>query len=184
MSERLTTEIQNLMTRDISSNDINIRFASRLEKGNFTRDENPKSHFCAYFAGFDPKKRKLFIGHHIKSDYWLFNGGHLDKGELPEETLAREIKEEWGNNFRLQEIPEPSLLTITQIDNEGIACKTHYDIWYFIRLDSDTFDPDKEKLATEFYQTGWKTIGEAKELIVDKNTLLAIDKINQLMNKE
>ena len=123
----------------------------------------------------------MFIGHHKKSDYWLFNGGHIDKGELPEETVAREIEEEWGNDIVFQKVPEQSFLTITEIDNKNVPCKTHYDIWYFIPLNSNSFNPDENKLAIEFYENDWKTIKEARELVVDTNTLLAIDKIEELI---
>lgn len=181
MSERLAGQIQDLTTRGISNKDIGMRFSKRLEEGSFTRDENSETHYCAYFAGYDPQKGKVFIGHHKKSDYWLFNGGHIDVGETPEETLLREIEEEWGNGFALQTVPEPSLLTITEIDNERVTCKRHYDIWYFVPLDSGSFDPDEGKLVIEFYETSWKTIDEARELIVDRNTLLAINKIEELM---
>ncbi len=181
MSERLVNQIRNITTRNLCGEDISQRFTDRLEEGSFTRDENSETHYCAYFAGYDPQKGKVFIGHHKKSDFWLFNGGHIDKGEIPEESVIREIEEEWGNGIVLQEVPVPSLLTITVIDNENVNCKTHYDIWYFIPLDSKSFNPDDDKLAKEFFKTGWKTFKEARSLIVDSNTLLAIDKIEELI---
>jgi 8-oxo-dGTP pyrophosphatase MutT (NUDIX family) len=183
MPERLASQIRDLTTSDIGDEDISNRFTSRLEDGSFTRDENSETHYCVYFAGYDPQKGKVFIGHHKKSNYWLFNGGHIDEGEIPEETLVREIEEEWGNGFTPQTVPEPSLLTITEIDNERVACKKHYDVWYFVPLDSGSFNPDEAKLSIEFHETGWKTIDEARELVVDRNTLLAIDKIRELIDE-
>jgi len=96
--------------------------------GQLTRDENPETHYCAYFAGYNPQNGQVFIGHHIKADSWLFNGGHIDEGETSEETVVREIEEEWGNGFTLQTVPQPSLLTITEIDNERVTCKRHFDL--------------------------------------------------------
>lgn len=180
MSERFANEIQNIIALPICEEDIGQRFIIRVEEGKLTRDENLETHFCAYFAAYDPKKGKVFIGHHKKSNFWLFNGGHIDKGELPEESVEREIEEEWGSDIVLQKVPKPSLLTITEINHKNVKCKTHYDVWYFIPLDGNSFNPDKDKLAKEFYETGWKTIEEARELVVDTNTLLAIDKISKL----
>ena len=61
--------------------------------------------------------------HHKKSGLWLFNGGHIDKGENPEQALRRGMGEEWGEIVDLQIIGEPKLLTITTIVNPVIKCK-------------------------------------------------------------
>src|SRR4030042_2390129 len=133
-------------------------FLRRAEEGRFTRDENPKTHFCVYFAGYDPKNRRVFIGLHKKSGLWLFNGGHLDKGESSEEALVREIKEEWGSEVKLSGKFEPKLLTITKIENPSKQiCRLHYDIWHFIKLNKNDFRPDRLLLTKEFEQIGWKT---------------------------
>ena len=119
------------------------------------------------------KAKKVFIGHHKKSGLWLFNGGHMDKGETPEESLDREMGEEWGVKIKLEIIGEPKLLTITPINNPTKQkCTSHYDIWYFVPLSEADFKPDQDLLATEFHTTGWKTIDEARALITDQATLL------------
>lgn len=182
MSKRFSAKIQELIAMGICSDDISKKFTSSLESENFTRYNDTKTHYCVYFAGYDPQEEKIFIGHHKKSNYWLFNGGHVDKGETHEETLIREIEEEWGIDFKPQCFPKPSLLTITEIDNKRVPCQKHYDIWYFIPLDSGKFNPDRKKLATEFYETGWKTFDEARKLVVDRNTLLAINKITEIID--
>src|SRR4030042_3253839 len=92
-------------------------FLRQAEEGRFTRDENPKTHFCVYFAGYCPESRQVFIGLHKKSGLWLFNGGHLGRGEFPDEALVREIKEEWGDKVKLSGKFEPQLLTVTKIEN-------------------------------------------------------------------
>jgi len=79
------------------------------------------------------------------------------------------------------DIKEPSLLTVTQIDNPGRQkCVEHYDIWYFIPLSKNSFTPDENLLAKEFLQTGWKTVEEARGLIKDTNTLIALAEIKNL----
>jgi 8-oxo-dGTP pyrophosphatase MutT (NUDIX family) len=160
-------------------------FINRIKDGNLTKDENPYSHFCIYFAGYDPEAKKVFIGHHKKSGLWLFNGGHIDKGETPEEALEREIKEEWGTKINIKNIGKPKMLTITPINNPTKQkCTKHYDIWFFVPLSKKKFTPDQTLLETEFYTTAWKSINEAKNLIIEKNTLKAISKFEEIFNKK
>jgi 8-oxo-dGTP pyrophosphatase MutT (NUDIX family) len=160
------------------------RFIRRLERGNLTRDEDPHTHFCIYFAGYDPKSKEVFVGHHKKSGLWLFNGGHIDKGETPREAVEREMVEEWGIRMTVDEINDSSLLTITDIENPTEqTCTLHYDIWYFIPISKAEFKPDERLLSKEFYQIGWKPMTEAGELITDANTLLAIEKIKERLSE-
>ena len=131
----LKSELKELLTEKFSDNEIASRFLQRLEQGELTRDENQKSHLCAYFAAYDSDAKQVFIGHHKKSGLWLFNGGHIDKGETMKETVVREIGEEWGldgNNF---EVNAPAFLTITEINNPTKQpCNFHFDLWFFISV--------------------------------------------------
>ena len=117
MSERLRTCIERTVNQTPSEKTIRDGFLARAKRGLLTRDENPQTHFCVYFAGYDPQSEMVFVGHHIKSGLWLFNGGHIDEGEIPMEALRREVGEEWGNGIRLDDEYAPSLLTITKIEN-------------------------------------------------------------------
>jgi len=173
---KLKNEIEGLINGQFSGSDIATRFLQRLEKGELTRDENSKSHLCAYFAAIDPGAKQVFIGHHKKSGLWLFNGGHIDQGETMHETVIREIGEEWGLNGNVFEINPPSLITITEINNPTKQkCNLHYDLRHFVSVDKNKFKPLDENLLEEFHEAGWKSLEEARSLIADKNTLLAID---------
>lgn len=183
MQERLVEQV-NLIAEKFSTLPIAIEFFNRAKEGNLTRDENPTSHFCVYFAAYDPDKKQIFIGHHKKSGLWLFNGGHIDKGEIPSEALVREMGEEWGTEISLQDIGEPRLITITPIKHPKIKCTSHYDIWYFVPVSRTDFTPDEEKLETEFYTTGWKSIDEARNIVTDKNTLVAMSEFEKLFNNK
>ncbi|MFH0863958.1 MAG: NUDIX domain-containing protein [Candidatus Gottesmanbacteria bacterium] len=158
------------------------KFLERTQGGNLSREENPLSHFCVYFAAYDPSAKQVFIGHHIKSGLWLFNGGHFEKGENPKEALKREIKEEWGTNVNFPKIPKPELMTLTKIEHpEKQICRYHYDIWYFFSFNKNQFLPDNNLLAKEFYQIGWKSILNARKLIRDPNTLIALVKVEEML---
>lgn len=161
---------------------ISRQYLARLrEDTSLTRDENPYSHFCVYFAPFDAIAKKVFIGHHKKADMWLFNGGHIDQGETPDEALRREIGEEWGIKISLENVGEPKLLTITTINNPTKQmCKKHFDIWYFVPLSANEFAPNQSSVDTEFLTAGWKSVEDARALITDPNTLTAVDTIEGL----
>lgn len=181
MTERLRTELENILSTEVTVSDgVRQQYLSRVTEGNLTRDENPQTHFCVYFAGFDTKTTEVFVGYHKKSGLWLFNGGHIDEGETPSEALFREIGEEWGDIGTLglpeDAVGKPELLTITEINNPTKqTCTRHYDIWHFVRADRTTFKPDKEKLDKEFHETRWVSLDEARRLVTDPSTLEAID---------
>src|SRR4030042_2653229 len=176
IESKLATEVKGIIEEKFSNDEIGKKFLERLKEGKLTKDENPKSHFCTYFAAYDPKTKQVFIGHHKKSGLWLFNGGHIDERETINQTLSREIDEEWGfgsDDFNIESTP---LLTITDIYNPTKqTCRVHYDLWHFIGVDKKEFKPDAVKLAEEFYKTDWKSLEDARKLITDKNTLSAVD---------
>ena len=183
---KLAIELREVIKKKFSNTEISKRFLDRLKQGILTRDENPVSHFCAYFGAYDPKAKEIFIGHHKKSGLWLVNGGHIDKDETLKETLKREIDEEWGLNYEDLEVSEPQLLTIADIYNpKKQPCRAHYDVWHLVKVDKDTFNPDKEKLAEEFYENRWANLEEVRKLVAkDVNHNKAVDFIeNNLFNE-
>lgn len=181
MTERLAEQIRRF-TESQPVLPASRQFAERLDADpNLTRDENPYTHFCVYFAAYDPESKQVFVGHHKKSRLWLFNGGHIDKGETLQKALEREIGEEWGLEMKAEDIGEPQLLTITEINNPTKqTCTKHYDIWYFVPVDKKSFIPDKNLLAKEFYTTNWMTPEEARAVITDLSTLEAINKFEEI----
>ena len=177
MAADLAVELTKLVKRKFGDSPLSEEFLRRIGEGKLTRDENPVTHFGVYFAGFDPAAGEVLVGRHKKSDLWLFNGGHIDRGETLGETLAREMSEEWGFVHSAAKTLEPSLLTITEITNDRQACRRHYDIWYFVSVNKTSFSPNEAKLAKEFHEIKWAVFAEARKLITDSNTLMALDQI-------
>lgn len=172
----LKQELTKLTAGALASETVLREFRFRLAEGKLTRDENPLTHFCVFFAAFDPNRKLVFLGHHIKADLWLVNGGHIDKGELVGQAVRREMREEWGFTPKAQAMGAPSYLSITKIRfPEKQICQLHYDIWHFVSVDKQKFFPDESKLAEEFHQTRWMTPATAREQITDSNTRLGID---------
>lgn len=182
---KLEVELKEIIERKFFDVEISKRFIDRLEQGALTKDENPVSHFCVYFSAYDPKAKEIFIGHHKKSGLWLANGGHIDKDETLQETLRREIDEEWGLDYESLDVSEPQLLTIADIYNpEKQSCRSHYDIWHFVRVDKNTFSPDNEKLTEEFHENRWSNLEEARKLIKDATSNKAMDFIENNLFSE
>lgn len=180
MNNSLRNNVQRLVCMAKLDDNLQKKFLSRIKEGDLTRDENPTSHLCVYFAAYDPQLKLVFIGRHIKSGLWLFNGGHIDKNESLEHALYREMSEEWGLKKEMS-INSPSLFTLTKIENpKKQICKWHYDIWYFIPFSRNSFSPNTHLLSKEFFEWGWKSIDEAKLLAKDRATLMGIEEIKNL----
>jgi 8-oxo-dGTP pyrophosphatase MutT (NUDIX family) len=185
MNERLAAQIRNYAENHpefpVSSN-----FIARLDvESGLTRDENPQTHYCVYFAAYDPDAGQIFIGQHKKSGLWLFNGGHIDQRETLDEALMREIGEEWGLEITREAVGEPQLLTITEINNPTKqTCTRHYDIWYFVSVNKDTFAPDQHLLDKEFHSMKWLSPDRARKLVTDPSTFEAISLIESRLNVE
>lgn len=155
--------------------DIKQKFLDRIQEKKLTRTEHPTSHLCVYFAAYDPRAHLVFIGHHKKSGLWLFNGGHMDPGESPRETVIREAHEEWGLTLKPSSVPNPQLVTLTKIEHpETQICQWHYDLWHFLPFDSNSFHPYDEALRTEFFSYGWKTHKEAEKFLTSHPTVEAM----------
>jgi len=182
MAADLAGELTRLVERKFGGSPLSEKFLRRIGEGKLTRDENQVTHFGVYFAGFDPAVGEVLVGRHKKSDLWLFNGGHIDRGESLGQTLEREMGEEWGFVHPAAKTLEPCLLTITEITNGRQICRRHYDIWYFVPVDKTSFSPDETKLAKEFHEIKWVTFAEARKAITDSNTLMAVDSLEKCKN--
>jgi len=179
---RLIIELEGLFRREnFIGDEMAGIFLQRIKDGRLTKEENSKSHLCAYFAAHDSKAKQVFIGHHKKSGLWLFNGGHIDGDETIKEALNREIKEEWGLDGNDFKISLPEFLTITEIDNPTKQpCNFHFDLWCFVAVDKNNFVPSEARLFEEFHEYGWKNLDEARNLAEsNKNMLSAIDFIEK-----
>jgi 8-oxo-dGTP pyrophosphatase MutT (NUDIX family) len=182
----LESEIENFLNQKSQQSDPKMiqRFRHRLQGGNLTRDSNAHSHFCVYFAAYDIDEEEFFIGHHIKSDLWLFNGGHIELNESLEDTVKREMKEEWGRECSLT-IPQPQKISFTKIESQPkMCCKEHYNFWYFIEVDKVNFHPKQECLAHEFHEALWVNKHEALSLVTDFETRQTIIQLSESITKK
>lgn len=129
-------------------------FRDRLNKNNaYLKSDGVDDHFCVGVLVVNIKHKKMFIGHHIKSDHWMGAGGHMEKGETPLQTVIRECKEELGLI-----VNKATLFDLTYFDDVNRKdCSQHYDFFYRVDLDSLTnLSADRG----EFHEAGWYSFDE------------------------
>ncbi|MES2216346.1 MAG: NUDIX domain-containing protein [Patescibacteria group bacterium] len=175
----LSEEILSFTTPEVAADSVVARFRERVAQGLFTRDENSKSHFCAYFIPYNPATKKVFIIHHKKAKLWLFPGGHIDKGESFLETLNREIHEELGVENAIKGPVKPFLIGITSIENAVQSCKEHLDTCFSFKTDGSNFNVDSK----EFLDSRWTTVSDARKLMIDPLCVEVLNKMEELFQK-
>lgn len=89
-----------------------------------TAPDRPNPHLVCY--GIFVHEAQVLLGHHRKSGLWLPPGGHVDPGETPGQTIAREMHEELS--VRLGPVGDPLFLTA----QTTVGPNPHVDItfWY------------------------------------------------------
>ena len=124
-------------------------------------------HFVA--TGYVVRDEKTLLLYHKKLKMWLPPGGHIDEGELPDEAVLREIREETGLSAEIvspKRVPEagekgvqylhlPSHVQLEDIPNHP----QHIDLIYFCRVADG-----EAALSAEHEDMRWFT---ADELIKD-----------------
>lgn len=173
MSKELVDQIKTILDLGIGRDETREKFLERIKNEQLTRDEGVVTHLGVFIMGIDSKAQRVYIGHHKKSDRWIPHGGHVDAGETVEQTLEREIWEEWGIKIKADDIGGPVLLTITDIENprQWHTCRQHFDVWFFVERDSHTFTIDEEVLLVEFHEARWMCLEEAREIVGDTPTV-------------
>lgn len=88
----------------------------------------PPMHLVSYFPVIDGDH--ILLGDHITSGLWLPNGGHVDPGENPVETVKREMLEELNAEAVFLETA-PLFITVQQTTTKtGV----HWDVslWFAV----------------------------------------------------
>jgi 8-oxo-dGTP diphosphatase len=108
----------------------------------------PPRHLVSYFAVVDGES--ILLVDHKNAQLWLPPGGHVEPGEHPRETVAREAREELGL-VPAHEITAPLMITCTT--TVGLT-SGHIDVslWYVLKSEkSQTMAYD----AQEFNGIKW-----------------------------
>jgi 8-oxo-dGTP diphosphatase len=87
----------------------------------------PPKHLVAYFPVVDGEH--ILLVHHKNAQRWLPTGGHVESGEDPRATVARELREELGLEMALHELDAPLMVTVTA--TVGLTSgHTDVSLWY------------------------------------------------------
>ena len=115
-----------------------------------TKPEGAGAHICSFFLPVNKKTASIYLVDHIKAQDWIPPGGHINKDELPIETVKREFKEELDHQLTIEKI-ELFDLSIKEINRPRQNCLIHYDIWYLVHIDKIKFN----WLKKEFHDASW-----------------------------
>jgi 8-oxo-dGTP pyrophosphatase MutT (NUDIX family) len=93
----------------------------------------PRQHLVSYFAVVDG--RSILLVDHRNARLWLPPGGHVEEGEHPRDTVAREMREELGFSPP-HEIAAPLMITCTT--TVGLTSgHTDVSLWYVVHASKD-----------------------------------------------
>lgn len=105
--------------------------ASGVELCRLAKPATPPKHLVSYFAVVDGES--ILLVDHKNAQLWLPSGGHVEPGEHPRETVARELFEELGFNAS-QAIGPPLMITLAE--TVGLtAGHTDVSLWYVVRAE-------------------------------------------------
>jgi 8-oxo-dGTP diphosphatase len=108
----------------------------------------PRKHLVSYFVLVDHDH--VLLVDHRNARLWLPTGGHVELGEHPRATVARELGEELG--LELSEAPEAPVMLSASETVGTTAGHTDVSLWYVIHADRRIaleFD------AREFHSVQW-----------------------------
>lgn len=121
---------------------------SGVELCRLAKPATPPKHLVAYFAVVDGEH--ILLVDHRNAQLWLPAGGHVEPGEHPRDTVARELHEELGLKLTHPLLP-PLMLTCSE--TVGLtAGHTDVSLWYVVRASRHApmqFD------AGEFHGVRW-----------------------------
>jgi 8-oxo-dGTP pyrophosphatase MutT (NUDIX family) len=88
----------------------------------------PPQHLVSYFVVVDGES--ILLVDHKNAQLWLPPGGHVEEGEHPRDTVAREVREELGF-APVHEIAAPLMVTCTT--TVGLTSgHTDVSLWYLV----------------------------------------------------
>ena len=144
----------------LSSLKLDNTFHIRIAQGNLYREQNSADHWCAMFVPIHVESNSVYMGDHIKAGRWIPPGGHMDLGEMPLETVIREMKEELDYDVTEEQVTYICASVKDLTTNYG--CKRHWDLWHVVYMDTPvhfSFD------TKEYHDAKWMSFDEALQLL-------------------
>lgn len=132
----------------------------------------PPKHLVSYFVVVD--RDHVLLCDHKTAQCWLPTGGHVEPGEHPRDTVARELREELGTELE-HPLTSPLMLTCT-VTGGLTAGHTDVSLWYVVNgsrtaaLDFDTH---------EFWAVRWFSFEEARAVRGDPHLGRFLNKLSR-----
>ena len=175
--QRLIYEVKKLKNVSWVSNKIISQFIDFIKnQPSLTKEERAGIHICSFFLPVHIKTKFIYLVHHIKANDWIPPGGHINKNELPIETVKREFEEELSHKLTNEKI-ELFDLSIKEINRPHQNCLIHYDIWYLVYTKKLPF----KFLRREFYDAGWFNLNEGVKKIKLKKYRDIVKKLHLIL---
>jgi 8-oxo-dGTP pyrophosphatase MutT (NUDIX family) len=136
MPHRILSELQSIHPLDEVERDHltdTLQWvASGVNVYRLAKPATPPKHLVAYFPVID--KEYILLVDHKNACLWLPTGGHIEPGECPRESVAREIHEELGISVAVRDIGPPIMVTVAT--TVGVTAG-HVDVtlWYVVHGD-------------------------------------------------
>ncbi len=130
----------------------------------------PPKHLVSYFAVVD--RQHVLLVDHKNAHLWLPSGGHVEPGEHPRVTVARELREELGIELP-HELAPPVMVTCA--GTVGLtAGHTDVSLWYVVNGDRNcpiVYD------TSEFNSVRWFAFADAPVERSDPNLSRFLEKV-------
>lgn len=133
--------------------------------------------FCASAFVIDPNTKKILLVKHKKFKKWVQPGGHMEHGEVPEETAVREVYEETGIKIKLlgERFPRENdfIRPLAIQKNRNEMGELHIDITY----PAVPINDKNLVMSDESTAIGWFSRDELDELNVFEDIKISMDYI-------
>jgi 8-oxo-dGTP pyrophosphatase MutT (NUDIX family) len=157
----LKKELEKLFKKPKTNKKVIKRSLKRLASGSkIIKDHGTTDHFCAFFLPVNRNNKTIFLVDHIKAKGWVPPGGHIDKNEVPPETVKREMFEELEYKIKNEVVELFDISRIEISDRDG--CTVHNDLWFIVHFDRNhpfTYGKD------EFHAGRWFSFEEALKIM-------------------
>ncbi|MCK5490420.1 MAG: NUDIX domain-containing protein [Candidatus Pacebacteria bacterium] len=157
---------------------------SDVEIYRIEKPATPIKHLVCFTVLYDIIENKILLLELKNAGLFLPSGGHVEKGEMPYETVQRELQEELGiegeyilRNWRLP-------FFISQIETVGkTGGHIDVDLWYIFKGDlKKAIKEDSQDFKREFGKFGWYTLEEIMSMpsnTLDKNMYRFVEKLEK-----
>ena len=150
---------------------------SGVELCRITKPATPAKHLVSYFVLVDAEN--VLLVDHKNAQLWLPTGGHVEPGEHPRSTVARELREELGIEL---EHPLELPLLVTCSTTVGLSAgHTDVSLWYVVNADRRR---DLHWDKDEFNSVEWFTFTQARDVRSDPHLGRFLRKLTRQRFKE